>query len=409
LELEHGYLKVVPLGQQLSELGGTIVFHEDWAGVEKLTARDRNGTLTLKGSAQLDGPIPTSVRLELKPDQFPVRQEASILARLTGNAILEADVGPEETDATITIEDLTVRMPDEPLRSLQELEPHSDVSIAGVDREAGTTSRPYRFQFNLRSPTPFWVRRQDFAAQVETDLTAEYEEPELRLTGFLELNRGFFEVFGKRFEVDNGRLDFAGDPSINPAVTLVAVHELPSRPGETVTVTVTGRLTRPTVQFASSIQDCSDRGAVISLLVSGRCGGERRQAPGEEQQAGQQAADFLAGITAGVLTLTAREEFGDVLPVIVIESGGQAFRSARVRAGFQADSFIPDFLRSVVRGAYVEGFFTAGSTDDDRRRTTTSQRRDHGFLLELQFPYNIVGTGSFSPPDTWSVDLTWEP
>ena len=148
------------------------------------------------------------------------------------------------------------------------------------------------------------------------------------------------------------------------------------------------------------------------MLVSGRRPTERgSQSSGvEQQQASEEAASFLAGLTAGVLTLTARRELGDLVPIIVIESGDAAFQSARVRAGFQADSVIPKFLRGIVRGAYVEGFFTASAGVEQPERTGVgTQGPGTGFLIELQLPHDFVGTTTYSYPDNWGLDVTWEP
>jgi hypothetical protein len=32
-----------------------------------------------------------------------------------------------------------------------------------------------------------------------------------------------------------------------------------------------------------------------------------------------------------------------------------------------------------------------------------------GVLIELSFPYSLVTTGEFTPPNNWSLDITYEP
>ena len=67
----------------------------------------------------------------------------------------------------------------------------------------------------------------------------------------------------------------------------------------------------------------------------------------------------------------------------------------------------PRRLRDVVRGIYVEGYFTARRADGTE--DSTRQSHDNGFLIELQFPRNIVGRSDYAPPTNWSLDITWEP
>ena len=78
-----------------------------------------------------------------------------------------------------------------------------------------------------------------------------------------------------------------------------------------------------------------------------------------------------------------------------------------IRAGINVDSLIPPRLRDVVRGIYIEGYFTARRADGTE--DSTRQSHDNGFLIELQFPRNIVGRSDYAPPTNWSLDITWEP
>jgi hypothetical protein len=208
-------------------------------------------------------------------------------------------------------------------------------------------------------------------------------------------------------------MNFDGRRELNPVVELQAVHTL--RDGDyKVWVNVSGRFATPTIQFSSDHPEATDQGTVVALLVSGRTRQQQASDPSATtEEASQQAGNFLAGLLAGVLTLSARRELGDIIPVIIIESGDEAFRSARLRAGFQADSVIPEFLRGVVRGAYVEGFVAgSGGTTETEGSEGVAPSATGGVLLELQFPYNFVGTLRAEPNAEsfgWGIDATWEP
>jgi hypothetical protein len=73
--------------------------------------------------------------------------------------------------------------------------------------------------------------------------------------------------------------------------------------------------------------------------------------------------------------------------------------------GGSADAFIPDFMREVVLGAYIEGFLTtSGGT-----QSTGTGGVGGGVTLELQFPYDLVLSGTYVPPASAGADLVWEP
>ncbi|MFW6197264.1 MAG: translocation/assembly module TamB domain-containing protein, partial [Myxococcota bacterium] len=407
LAIRNGYFQLMPMGQQVRNVEGDLVFHGDWVELRQLVAQEREGELKIRGAVQLDGIRPSSGQLALEADTFPVRSEGAVLAKVTGEASVDAEMDPDRSTAHVTLRDLSLALPDEGLRSIQGLEPHPDVQVQGnTEPREQTEEDPYPIVIGIDSANPFWVRRSDFSALVSMDLGVTYLDPDLYVDGSVKIGRGFFEVFGKRFDVEQASLDFDGASEINPEVNLQAVHKLRSGGADTVNVTVTGRLARPRVEFATTVVGCQERGQVIALLITGRCarsGGNEGQG---FEQAGQQAASFLAGVAYGVLTLSAREQLGDKFPMIVIESGTGG--RPVVRAGIDASEIIPKPLQSIVQSAYVEGFFTA-SREEDQARTSAQGGQDNGFLLELQFPRNIVGTGVFSPPDNWSVDFTWEP
>ncbi len=411
VQLQGGRLGIAPLGQQLRDVEGRVVLHGDWAEIQEMKAYDADGELGVRGSTRLRRLLPHDLRLVIESDLFPIRDEGSVLATLSGRALLDGVYEDGELVGELMVQRLAVRLPDESNRSLQPIEPHPDVQLVrgGVDFGEPDEEEPFHLRLRLRSERPFWVSRTDLAVLVETDIVADWRDPDLRLEGFLQVRRGYFEVFGKRFDVQRARMDFLGDVGVNPEVALVGVHELSGRQNGTVTVTVTGRLAEPVVEFTTSVPDCQQRSQVIMLLLSGQCGLER-QAGAEEQErrAGEQAARFLSGILAGVLTLTARTEFGDLVPMLAVESGQQV-GSARVRAGWQADSLVPDFLRDVVRSVYVEGYLVTAGSDTQRTGSSQQGTTDLGALIELQFPHRLVGRGVVSSSGRWSVDLTYEP
>jgi hypothetical protein len=109
------------------------------------------------------------------------------------------------------------------------------------------------------------------------------------------------------------------------------------------------------------------------------------------------------GMTTGLLSLGARREFGDFIPMLSVE---QNTDETRVRAGFEADKLIPKFARGFVKGAYVEGVVSSG---DPNARGEGGGNAEGGVLLELMLPSDVVWAGQYGPGQTWSVDLDWRP
>jgi translocation and assembly module TamB len=405
LELNDGRVQIEGLGQHLSGIAGRL----ELRGTEvlfprerPLTARDAGGLASAHGRVGFRGLVPSTLALNVRADAFPIRNEGMVLAWLTGDASIDGEITDERTTSSIRTRDFTVRLPERTASSLQPLGAHPEILIVGAERPVatGVTESDYPVVIGVDARDPFWVRRSDFAAQVSARLNAIYRDPNLYVGGEATIRRGTFEIFGKRFELQPGStITFnEAEHDLNPEVNITANYDVPGRANVTVTVTVTGTLTNPELAFSST--ETSDRAEIIALLISGG----RRDTGGAEREASEQAASFLAGLTAGILTLGLRQEFGDVIPVLAVESEGAG--GTRIRVGWNADDIIPDFLSDFVLGAYIEGFVTAAG---EGAATTGPAGVGGGVSLEFTLPQGFLLRGTYVPVDNGSLDLLFEP
>ena len=241
------------------------------------------------------------------------------------------------------------------------------------------------------------MRGQDFSAQLTAALELWYKNDFLALGGSASISEGTFEVIGKRFRVEQGAIVFdPEDRDFDPVVHLVAVHDLRGS-NETITITASGHLSEPQIDFSSTLTN--DRFEILALLLGGNV-------QSGEQDVDTATQNFLTGIAGGALTLTLREEFGRFIPLISVE--GQ-FTNATIRAGYRFDDELPEALRQVITGIYVEGFVSVGSDAGSSNTGSSGQAQDLGVTLELDFPFSIVNTNTIRTNNQWSVDLTYQP
>lgn len=396
LDVYRGHVELKSFGQRLDDIGGSILLEGDRITLQDMSARDGDGTLRIAGDARLEGLFPSSVQLRLQADEFPVREEGSVMAALTGDAELTGELSADGFEGRLDAGSILVALPDDPGRDPISLNPHPEVHVAGIEREPRDEDA-YLMHLVVDASNGFQMRGPDFSARLVAELDVIYQDPELRVGGGVELTQGSFDVFGKRFDVERGWMRFDGGTTLDPQVNLVAVHPLRGRPGETVTVTAGGRLSNPTITFSSTVTN--DRAAIIALLVSG---GDRRQ--NTEADASRQAADFLAGVAAGVLSLSLREEFGSYFPTIAVESN--QLGGTRVSTGLNLEELLPSAVRDVIQGIYFEGFL---NTAGQQSATTTGQVQDFGVRLELDFPRGVSNSYTFGGSSNWSADVTWQP
>ncbi len=395
IDVSEGRLEVPSMGQRLEDIEGTLLFEGQRITLQGLRVRDGDGLALVAGDASFQGLAPTRASLRVESSRFPIRREGSILAELDGDFQLQARLAERALEGDVVVERLHVRLAEDLGGTPQDLAPHPDVLVLGQELPA-PDSDPYRVVLNVDASVPISVKHDDFAAQVTARLRVAYADPSFEVTGGVQLLSGHFDVFGKRFQVERGAMIFDPANGLDPEVNLVAVHNL--RSNETVTVTASGHLSNPRIRFSSTLT--SDRAEIIALLISGDV---RRESNADAERA---PTDFLVGIAAGVLTLSLREQFGAAIPNIVFESN--EYGGAQIRGGWRFEDNLPERLRRVIRGVYVEGYFNTTGEQGGQQRTL-GQVHDYGFLLELAFPRNIVNTNTFTPPNNFSLDITWQP
>src|SRR5690606_7615294 len=112
----------------------------------------------------------------------------------------------------------------------------------------------------------FWIKREDFAIQLSTRLDAVISGSRTKVTGSVDINRGYLDMFGRVFDVVRGsRLEFIGGSTPDPVVDISATHAHRSS-GQTVKVQITGRGSKPVLTFFIDDTEAS-AGAVLELLL----------------------------------------------------------------------------------------------------------------------------------------------
>lgn len=401
--LSDGKVDLRTVGQTLEDVAGRAIFDEDGVAIDGFTATDSNGKALVEGRTTLAGLKPEALDFVIRSQNFPLRQEGIIKARMDGDLRVIAKFLEEGMEGEVRIRDLDLNIP-ETQSTPQELASHPEIFFIDEEYEL-PAPQTYAMKFHLLSQKPFWVRSRDqgFATRASADVWVTLDQ-EMLVKGSIQLEQGYFEVFGKRFDLKSASMVFDGDPDMDAKVDLVATHRLRGS-SDSVTVTVSGRFSDPTIEFTSTIPT-ETQGQVIALLVTGTTRQERGVNT-SAADASAQTTDFLTGVAAGMFSGALRSEFGELAPTFGVQSGTGQDTGTQLQVGFNVDALIPADVQSVVRGLYVEGQFVTRSGEGNRN--TTGQAQRPGFLVEALWPLNFVTTGTFAPPSNWSIDVTWEP
>ena len=230
---------------------------------------------------------------------------------------------------------------------------------------------------------------EDFAVQVGVDLKMTTDEDGATMQGEATITRGNLTLLGKQFRIEKGAVRFTGDVPPDPELDLKAKYR--TRQGKDLIVQIQNRASAPQIIFSGAASNAGEAAALLSGI-----GGS-----GAESKAKGDAASFAAGLTAGLLAVSARRKFGNWVPMLAIENNAQGAPSG-ARAGFDASRLIPKFMRGFARGMYVEG--VVGTRSD-----TASRGVGVGVRADVALPRDFMTSLGYGPGTVWSADVFWAP
>jgi autotransporter translocation and assembly factor TamB len=395
VELRDAAFSIAALAQPFSNVNGRFELSRDKLTIRSLKATDRSGKLAMKGYARYSAGQGGAARLYVSADKFPLRQQGSIVGELSTQAELEGKIdAANKLSLDLELREGRIWLTGKGGRQVQDLDEHPDVRYeaqrADVAAAAEEAAKGISLaQLRIRSERDLWLMHEDFSVQVGVDMRLRTDADGTTLSGQATLARGELNLLGKPFRIERGAVRFTGDVPPDPELDLKANHAL--RNGQTLTVQVLGRASAPQIVFSGAATNAGE----AAMLLSGMSGG------GAESKAQDDAANFAAGLTAGLLAVSARRRFGDWVPMLAVENNAAGTPSG-ARAGFDATRLIPKFMQGFARGMFVEG--VVGGRSD-----TGSRSVGVGVRVEVALPRDFTTSMGYGPGTMWSTDVYWSP
>jgi translocation and assembly module TamB len=160
-----------------------------------------------------------------------------------------------------------------------------------------------RADIGVRIPRNAWVQGPGTAIEFSGDMqiTKELQQPFI-VNGGITLIRGFANVLGKKFVVEEGQVTFPGSPEINPFLDITVTHTVSNY---LIEIQTTGRAMQPQITFSSTPE--LEQSDILSLLIVGKTM-DRLTSSDQQNLAGQ-----LGGAAGGLIAGKLQDALGEAL------------------------------------------------------------------------------------------------
>ena len=340
LLVSDGTLQLAATGEAYQDIQTDLRFAGNRLIFEQFQVASRSGNLQLSGWLQTAGSTLDKLDIKMESQDFTAMHTPDIQAVVTTNLAARGSLQELAVDGAVTIPRAQIRVEGllggAPAAVSPEQLTVDGVYGPGVESAETSTGKspkdpkpaplPFlRANVKVDIPKDVWVRARGTAVELrgKLDVTKKLQQPFI-LSGDIETVRGFASFFGKKFDLEQGRITFTGTEEINPTLDVIATHNVSSY---IVSIHVEGESQQPMLTLSSAPEELEEAD-IMSLLLFGKT--SDRLTSSEESSLSNRAGKAAAGAAAGVAAQVVGEQLG--LDTVEVDFGDEP-GEARIGAG----------------------------------------------------------------------------
>jgi hypothetical protein len=217
ISLSRGDLRVIGLQEAFTDLVVRVDFIDDVVRLTSLSARSgEDGTLTGTGWARVSNYRPVDYKADLAMREFWLRSIPDVETRQDGTVSVRLAEWRDGRRIPHITGSLDVR---EAIIRLDLAE-----TTEGTQSEfTRPTDRPdWVCQLDLRADKNAWLRNPESNIEMEGDLILYRDEQGLYFRGDMSILRGSYQLYGNKFQITDGTLDFSASETLRPSIAIDA-------------------------------------------------------------------------------------------------------------------------------------------------------------------------------------------
>lgn len=252
LNLRRGALRLMEPGIRLDRIGGTLRFEGGQMRLSNFSARSGKGTLTASGTMQMARLEPGEMDVTVSARNFQAASTSGLNALVNLDARARGTPERPSLSGSLSVLNGFIMMDNFGEQAVEQV---SLDTLAGPDYTAALYDS-LALDMNVSFDRRFYVRNRrymdmEMEIQGEVDLLKETGR-EMEAFGSLNSLSGYVSPLGKRFELEEGMLSFAGDPS-NPDINVRSLY-VPPQAGQDIRIwyIIEGSVEDPRFRYESS-------------------------------------------------------------------------------------------------------------------------------------------------------------
>jgi hypothetical protein len=213
LQLMDANFRISGMEERFSQVNAKIAIEDTLITISRFNGREgKKGSIGCAGTISLKGWKPEEYRIACDVNEFVLASLADILAIVSGNVSIGTRI---EGGRALPVITGSCR--------IKESEVYYDLGSFSASPDAGTLELPsYIAAIDLAIPGNTWIRTPDARVELQGNVTLHHDEKGTYLRGELNLVRGWYNVYGNKFSITSGKLQFVYAGSFRPVVDIEA-------------------------------------------------------------------------------------------------------------------------------------------------------------------------------------------
>lgn len=124
--------------------------------------------------------------------------------------------------------------------------------------------------FDIEIPRNTWVKGKNMNFELAGNLKLIKENEQIDIFGSMNVKRGFYKIYGRRLEFEEGEVTLTGGASINPVVNFKIAYQFrdPDNQLRKLNVNISGRISKPELAFFLDDSSIEEKDAISYLLFN---------------------------------------------------------------------------------------------------------------------------------------------